>query len=182
MRTWKAGLIAALSVALAVYSAALLYEGFLSGRYSGLVTFPFVDEAAAERAYDRLPTDAPIASRQIAAQRLIQADPANPESWNAIAYTDWLAHGRTLGPVGVQALGRSYAIGFFDRQQAVWRVAFAVENWASLTPDLRQKVMTEARLALHDGTLGPPLRERLQRTQSDAGQVAAAALLAMNAA
>jgi hypothetical protein len=180
MTNWKVRIVAPVAGLLAIYSAGLLYEGFISDRYSGLLTYPFVDKPAAERAYDRLTVGAPIAERAAAAQRLIEADPANPESWNAVAYADWLAHGG-LSAAGLVAFDHSYTVSFFDRPQAVWRVSFAVDNWASLTPDLRKDVMAEAKVILHDPTLGPELRDRLGAVQSPAGRLAAILILAMNA-
>jgi hypothetical protein len=180
MTGWKRWTVGTLSGLLAVYSIGLLYEGFISGRYSGLLTYPFPDRPAAERAYDRLPAGVSIAARALAAQRLVDADPADPQSWNAVAYTDWLAR-RSLSPAGVQALDRSYATSFFDRPQAVWRVAFATENWDTLTPELRQEVMAEAKIALHDADLGPQLRARLRSISGSDAQMAAALILAMNA-
>jgi hypothetical protein len=179
MTDWKRWTVGTFSGLLAVYSIGLLYEGFISDRYSGVLTYPFADRPAAERAYDRLPADASLAERAPAAERLVKADPANPESWNAVAYTDWLSR-RSLSPAGVQALDRSYATSFFDRPQAVWRVTFAVENWASLTPELRQDVMAEAKVALHDENLGPQLRARLGSVSGSDARLAAALILAMN--
>jgi hypothetical protein len=180
LKNWKAWTIGTVSGLLGLYSIDLLYEGFISDHYSGLLTYPFVDRPAAERAYDRLPENAPITERALAARRLVDADPANPESWNAVAYTDWLAHGG-LSPAGVQALDHSYAVSFFDRPQAVWRVTFATENWATLTPEIRQDVIAEAKVALHDPTLGPQLRAQLKSISGPTAQMAAALILAINA-
>ena len=164
---------------MSIYAAGLLYEGFISDRYASLLTYPFVDKPAAERAYDRLPAGAPAAQRAEAAQRLVEADPANPESWNAVAYADWVSH-QGLSAAGVTALSHSYAVGFFDRPSAVWRVSFVVENWDAVTPAIRQSAMAEAKAALHDPRLGPELRARLSGFQDPNSKLAATLLLAMN--
>jgi hypothetical protein len=170
---WKAWAVGIASGALACYSIGLLYEGFISERYSGLLTYPFVDKPAAERAYDRLGSSAAGPERAIAAQRLVTADPASPESWNAVAFDDWLAHGRRLSPAGLTALDHSYAVSFFDRPSAVWRICFALENWAEMTPELRKDVMAEAAVALKDPRLGPELRDRAKSVQGPEGRLAA---------
>jgi hypothetical protein len=177
MTNWKAWLAVSVSASLAVYCIGLLYEGFFSDRYAGSLTWPFVDKVAAEQAYDRLPANAPIAERAIAANRLIIADPASPESWNAVAYTDWLAHG-SLSSAGLTALDHSYAVAFFDRPSAVWRTGFALENWPELTPALRKQVLEEAKVAIKDAHLAPPLRDRLKSIQNPSGRLAAALILA----
>jgi hypothetical protein len=165
---------------LSAYSGGLLYEGFISDRYSGILTYPFVDRPSAQRAFDRLAEDAPPSERAQSALRLVQADPGSPNSWNAVAYADWLNH-HGLTAAGVTALEHSYTISAFDRTNAVWRVGFALENWAALTPGLRRQVMTEAQLVLHDVDLEPDLLDRLRAVRSAEGQMAATLILAMNA-
>jgi hypothetical protein len=173
-KVWSIAVIAAL---LSAYSIALLYEGFISDHYSGFWTYPFVDKPAAERAYDRLPANASGAERTAAAQRLVMGDPANPESWAAVAYADYVTNGR-LTPKGVLALDHSYAVSFFDRRGAVWRINFALENWVALSPDLRKQVLTEAGVALKDSYLRPELKPRLLKIRSPEGRLAALLLLA----
>lgn len=173
---WKASALAAACAVLAIYAFGLLYEGFIADRYAGVFTHPFIDEPAAVRAYQRLPVNAPIAERAISATRLVQADPTNPNSWAAVCYADWLADGGP-SPRVVQALERSYQVSFFDRHAALWRVGFALENWPALSPDLRQRVLVEARTALNDPLLGPKLRERLAGVRNPEGRLAALLIL-----
>jgi hypothetical protein len=176
---WKAWIVASIAALLSVYSLGLVYEGFVGDSYAGVLTFPLIDKAAAQRAYARLPTDAPAAERQAAALRLIQADPTNPQSWTAVAYADWTKNGR-LSSTGVEALDHSYAFSFFDRRNAIWRVGFALENWGDLPPELRQDVITEARVALNDPVLAPELAKRLSAVRDPAGRLAAAMISAPN--
>lgn len=173
----KAWGLMGLSLALAAYAFGLVFEGFIADHYSGLFSFPLVDEPAAWRAYRSLPPNAPIAVREVAARRLIRADPTNADSWCAISYVEFLKAGR-MSPQAVEALDHSYAVSFFDRQGAVWRVGFAFENWAALPLELRKDVLAEAAVALRDPTLGPQLRTRLQSVESPAGRLAAILVVA----
>jgi hypothetical protein len=177
MSSTRAWIVASAAVLCAAYCVGLLYEGFAADRYSNLLTAPFVDKPAAERAYNRLATNAPAAVRADAARRLVEADPANPESWTALAYVDWLQHG-ALTPAGLAALDRSYQITFFEPEGAVWRIGFALDNWKALTPALRQQVLAEARESLRDPLVAPQLKARLTRVRGAEGQLAATLILA----
>jgi hypothetical protein len=177
---WKAWGLIAVSLVLAAYAFGLLYEGFAAQRYFGVFTFPFIDKPAAERAFQRLPPNASLARQEVAARRLIEADPTNPESWDAVSYVEFLkAGGMSAG--AIDALDHSYAVSFFDRQAAVWRIGYALENWAALPPALRADVLTEADVALKDPVLGPKLRARLAEVRSPPGRLAAVLILAREA-
>jgi hypothetical protein len=169
----------AASLVLAVWSFGLLYEGYIQDGYSGFFTYPFIDEPAAWRAYRRLPEQATLAEREMVTRRLVEADPADPDSWLAVAYLEYLKAGRTLSPAAALALDHSYAVSFFDRTGGVWRMGFCLENWGALPPKLRQAALTEARVALNDPTMGPKLRERLQQVRDPAGRLAGLMLMTM---
>ena len=176
---WKAWSLVALSLVLAVYAFGLLYEGFVAQRYSGVFSFPFIDKAAAERAYQRLPANAPLADQEVAARRLIEADPTNSQSWDAVSYVEFLkAGGMSAG--AIEALDHSYAVSFFDRQAAVWRIGYALENWAALPPALRADVLAEADVALEDPVLAPKVKARLAQVRSPPGRLAALLVLAQH--
>jgi hypothetical protein len=175
----KASIFASIAALLSAYSLGLAYEGFVANRYASVLTFPLIDKAAAQRAYARLPPNASAAARQAGALRLVQADPTNPQSWTAVAYADWIKS-RRLSSTGVEALDHSYMFSFFDRRGAVWRVGFALENWGALTPQLRQEVIAEARVARNDPVLGPELAKRLGAVRDPAGRLAAAMLSGSN--
>ena len=171
-----AWVVAAAASALSLYSIGLIYEGYFASGYSGFLTAPLIDRPAAERAFTKLPATATAAQRSVATERLLRADPANPESWGAAAYSDYAEHGR-LTPVGVEALDRSYLMGFFDRQIAVWRVTFALDHWDQLGSRTRRDATLEAKFALKDPTLGPQLRQRLRTVTNPAGRLAALFML-----
>ena len=168
-KIWAIGVSSAF---LAAYGAGLLYEGYVARDYSSALTFPFVDRAAAERAYDTLPATAPLSVREAAASRLLRADPANASSWALVSYMDWLRHGHHLTPVGLEALDRSYTMSPLDHQIAPWRINFALENWDSLSPDQRQVVTAELNwMFQHDLTAATDLKARLKTIKNPYGQV-----------
>jgi hypothetical protein len=173
----KAWFLAAVCLFMAFWSFGLLYEGFIQDHYSGIFTYPFVDEPAAWRAWRRLPDTAPIAEREIAARRLIQADPADSDSWLAVSYVEYLKAGGVMSPQALVDLDHSYAVGFFDRNGGVWRMGFALDNWQALTPKLREAVLTEAKVALKDPVMGPKLRARMQQVRNPAGRLAVLMML-----
>ena len=171
VKTWAIGVSSAL---LAAYGAGLFYEGYVADHYSGALTFPFVDRAAAERAYGALPQTAPLASREAAAARLLKADPASARSWALASYMDWLEHGRHLTPAGVAALDRSYTMSPFDHYAGPWRINFALENWDVLRRDQRGMVMAETNwLFQHDTGDAADLKARLKTIHNPVGQAIA---------
>lgn len=169
---WKAWGVAAASSLLAIYAFGLVYEGFVEDHYSGALTYPFVDEAAAWRAYRALPATAPLALRERRVRRLVEADPADAGTWTAVSYLEFLKGGR-MTPAAVTALDHGYALSFFDRRDAVWRIGFALENWSALPVELRKDVLTEAAVALKDPALADKLKARLKAVSSPEGRLAA---------
>jgi hypothetical protein len=174
---WTARCLAAACAALAAYTFGLVYEGFAADHYSSALITPFVDRPAARRAYQRLSFDAPAATREAAARRLVEADPANPNGWNAVSYARFLAAGK-MSPAAIEALDHGYAVSAFDRRSAVWRIGFALDNWAALTPALRRNVLAEAGPASADPALAPELQARLRSVRSPEGRLAAALVMA----
>ena len=160
------------SVVLAAYGAGLLYEGYIARDYSGALTFPFIDRAAAERAYDGLAPTAPLATREAAAARLLKADPANAASWALVSYMDWLGHGRHLTPVGLEALDRSYTVSPLDHGVGPWRINFALETWDQLSPEQRGLTAEEISwLFQHDMAAAADLKTRLPTIRNPYGRV-----------
>jgi len=170
-KIWVIGVSSAL---LAAYGAGLLYEGYIAKDYSGVLTFPFIDRAAAERAYDGLPSTAPLAAREAAAARLLKADPASAASWALVSYMDWLRHGHHLTSVGLGALDRSYTMSPLDHAVGPWRINFALENWEQLSPDQRQLVTAEINwIFQHDMIAAADLKTRLPTVRNPYGRVVA---------
>ena len=170
----KVWVIGVSSLVFALYGAGLLYEGYIAPGYSGALTFPFVDRAAAERAYDSLPRTASLATREAAASRLLKANPTDARSWALASYMDWAEHDQRLTAAGIGALDRSYTMSPFDHDAGPWRVNFALENWDRLSPDQRQTVMSEASwLFMHDSLAGAELKARLKTVRNPLGRVVA---------
>ena len=168
VKVWAIGVSSAV---LAAYGAGLFYEGHIAQSYAGAMTFPFVDRPAAERAYDTLPATATLAVRQAAASRLLKADPASAHSWALVSYMDWLGHNYHLTPAGVSALDRSYTMSPYDHDIAPWRASFALENWDSLTPALRQLEAAEINWMFeHDLSVGLDLKARLKTVRNPVGR------------
>lgn len=165
------------SALLFAYSIGLLYEGWICHGCASTLTFPFGDDAAAERAYADLPATASAAARSAAAWRIARSEPANPEGWSAVADADARAHNR-LTAAGLQALDHAYAVSFFDRPTAVWRIGFAYDHWSQLTPELRKDARAEALAALTDPGLTDEAKARLKAVSDPAGRLQAAILVA----
>lgn len=171
VKVWVVGVSSAL---LAIYGAGLFYEGYLAKGYSGVLTFPFADRSAAERAYNALPDNAPLATRGAAVDRLLKVDPANPRNWALASYVDWLAHGRQLSPAGAAAFDRSYTMSAVDPDAGPWRINFALENWDRLNASQRGEVVSEANwIFLHDYQTGLELKTRLKTIRNPAGRAMA---------
>ena len=168
VKVWAIGVF---SSVLAVYGAGAFYEGYLAKGYAGAMTFPFVDRAAAERANDTLPAQAPLAAREAAAARLLKANPASAQSWALVSYMDWLGHDHHLTAAGLSALDRSYTMSPYDHDIAPWRASFTLENWDTLTPALRQLEVSELNWMFeHDLTVGLELKARLKTVKNPVGR------------
>ena len=177
---WKIRALIALCLVLAVYAFGLVYEGFIATDYHGVFTWPFVDEAAAWRAYARMPSNVSIKERETIVRRLELADPADPQTWNAVSATEFLKAGNKLSPKAIEALDHSYAVSFFDRVGGAWRIGFALDNWKDIPEALRGDVLTEMKVMLKDPYRGGPLRERLKAVQSPEGRLVVALTLGEN--
>jgi hypothetical protein len=171
VKIWAIGASSAL---LALYGAGLFYEGYAAKAYSGALTYPFIDQPAAERAYNSLADNAPLGARDQAVSRLLTADPANARSWTLVSYVDWLHHGQRLSPAGVAAFDRSYTMSPFDADAAPWRIDFALENWDALTASQRSAVISEANwMFQHDMETAADLKTRLKTIRNPSGRVMA---------
>jgi len=171
VKIWAIGVSSAL---LAAYGAALFYEGYMDKAYSSAMTFPFIDRPAAERAYDSLPPNTPLARRGAAAARLLKADPSSARSWAMASYVDWLRHGGRLTPQGMSDFDRSYTMSPLDHDAGPWRINFALENWDRLSPEQRKTVIDEANwLFVRDPTAAADLKARLRTIRNPLGRTMA---------
>ena len=108
--------------------------------------------AAADLAYGGRARLAQVEARS---RRATMLNPYDIGAWLRIAYVDAAAHG-ALTPAGVAALARSYDLVAYDTDQASWRIAFALEHWGELPPELQAEVKAET------FTLGVGWRHRLR--------------------
>ena len=127
------------------------------------------ENAAASRARAAAPAD--FAAARAATQRALAEAPYDPSAWLRLAYIDVTEDGR-LDEAGLAALRRSYELLPFDQYVAIWRVRFALENWQSLTPDLRARAKAEA-LAFAPTSRYGEMRTTLQQVANPVGRLPA---------
>lgn len=102
--------------------------------------------------------------------------PATASAWARLAYIDHVRGGR-LSNEGLDYLDRTYEVAPLGPDITPWRVRFAYENWALLTPSLRRKAMEELRTyARYRGQLAHDL---VVEIQSPPGRLAAAMMVSM---
>lgn len=87
--------------------------------------------------------------------------PANATAWLRLAYLDSRDAGG-LGPDGNQALARSWAVAPFGPDDTAWRLTFAFNHWAALSPSNRRAALDELRV-----TQGRAGTQRLPETVRD---------------
>lgn len=107
------------------------------------------------------------------ANRALRLSPYDNSARLRLAYIDALRHG-SLRAEGVTHIKQSYDLMPYDHTVAAWRIRFCLENWASLTPQVRASVHDEAmafaRVYSHDVNV----RDILRSIRSPNGRLAAA--------
>lgn len=76
----------------------------------------------------------------------LRQDPANPTAWLRLAYIESRGPGG-LGPEGIEALSRSYAVAPYGPDDTAWRLRFAFNHWSALDRPTRLLVLDELRVA-----------------------------------
>jgi hypothetical protein len=97
----------------------------------------------------------------------LAARPAVASGWMRLAYADPLEHGR-LTDVGAHAMEMRYLLLPYAYHQAPWRIAFALDNWSSLTPDGRSQAQREIGITRRDPNLWPASRTAVAGAVRDA--------------
>lgn len=105
-----------------------------------------------------------------AAARASALAPYDSSARLRLAYIDALDG--ELGPEGMKALELSYELLPFDHYVAAWRVRFALDHWAGLTPELRARVESEA-FAFARTSRRPEMISALSSVRSPVGIVPA---------
>ncbi len=106
----------------------------------------------------------------------LSQSPVDDVAWLDLASSDRLRHGALTGR-GLLALRRSYDVAPFAPALSHWRIRFALESWADLTPELRGDVIQEART--YGGHNRYLLTQSLQGIRDPAGQLAANLILSL---
>jgi hypothetical protein len=165
---------------IAAYGAGLLYEMVASPAGCCAATWPSPDPVQAERLLLRTdPMGKNAATQALAAHAVLAARPAEPSAWMRLAYADRLQHGR-LTDAGRRALDTSYLIAPYAGNQAPWRLAFALDNWAGLLPATRLAAVQEINLTAQDGTIRLATGKLVGASVHDPGGRLAAAMLGLD--
>ncbi len=127
---------------------------------------------AASDQLDRPVTAAEAARIEVELTRGLKQAPTDPVLW--ILATQLKAD----RPEGLAAFARSYSASAIDPPLMKWRTAFAAANWDRLTPDVREKVMTEIEAVRGLWGAEPWLRSLAARYQGTAFGAALALTLA----
>lgn len=108
----------------------------------------------------------------------LSRSPANATSWLRLAYIDSeLNDGLTAD--GLEALRRSYAVAPYGPDNTQWRLAFALNHWEQITPELRRRAMEEYKVT--QSTAHWRLDGLEDRVSDPAGRVAVALMRASKA-
>jgi hypothetical protein len=100
------------------------------------------DARAAGRMDTARPGPADLNSAEAESWAALSHAPVDDVAWLDLASIDRLRHGR-LTARGLLWLQRSYDVAPFGPDTSRWRVRFALDNWDSLTPELREEVAGE---------------------------------------
>lgn len=142
------GLVAFVMAAVTFVGAGFLAIGLAApdSVFGALSPLSLAHDRRADHILDRRPhTPANLALARAETWAALNQSPADDAAWLRLAYIDWLAHGR-LTAEGLKWLERSYDVAPFGPETSFWRVRFAWETWADLTPELRKQVADEVRV------------------------------------
>jgi hypothetical protein len=163
-RPWIIALAAvAVGAAASVYAAEMALA--TSARPLGWLPIPLVYDVKAARLFRVDPRQA-----QALELKAVALKPVDSQAWVGLAATDVQLHGR-LGEDGRQWLARSYDAAPYDAQLMPDRLALAYDAWPGLTPDLRQAVLSEFRVAWSRPELRNHLMSAVNRAHTPAGKL-----------
>lgn len=103
---------------------------------------------------------------------MLAARPAEVSGWLRLAYADRMQHGR-LTEAGIRAFEMSYTVNPFAYRQSPWRLAFALNNWSSLSPQARQEALKEIDLVKQDWWIWQDTKAAVASTTDPSGRMAA---------
>ncbi|CAN5416648.1 hypothetical protein BH10PSE2_BH10PSE2_10000 [soil metagenome] len=140
-----AGFAAVTGLAAATAAASLIWPGSALAQASGL-SWVYESRAAALSSAPE-PSLSERAAAQLETRASLRSDPANATAWLRLAYLDSLNEGG-LGPVGADALQRSYTVAPYGPDNTRWRLIFAFDHWQAIGAATRAKALEELNVAL----------------------------------
>jgi|WetSurMetagenome_2_1015567.scaffolds.fasta_scaffold167573_2 hypothetical protein len=144
MRSSSARIVTAFAagaVVLATLALSALNQGPVTIGGAKIMDLATGDDLVADRTLSQPDPHRDEVARRLSEQALARY-PYDTSALLRLAYIDRAGSDR-LGPDGVAALKRSYALVPFDHYVAFWRIRFALENWAELPLDLKEAVRQE---------------------------------------
>lgn len=140
---WKGWALIALPVlALAASTASLAALVWRSGPLMSLEAIGFA-ESHDKRAFALLAGGAPAARAEAEDREALALSPYQNTARLRLAYAYALS-GPPADRLAIEQLAVSYDLMPYDYTVAAWRIAFALENWGRIPPDLRRAVYAEA--------------------------------------
>lgn len=142
-------------------------------RSATILTFDTSEDGQARKAVERGMTSGNYTDAKHLAKSALSIAAYNTNARLRLAYIDLREHGR-LTPAGEHELAQSYDLAPYDPFSASWRVKFALDHWADLTPGTRNAAHAEAIAFLNSGSQVANMRNTLGSIHTDEGQLLAA--------
>lgn len=172
---WKMTAVGALAgttllTAVAALLALTVQRGPLM--WSDSLGFSETHDKRAFRMVDAAATPAGLDAAAREAERAIRLAPYNNAARLRLAYLDTLKRHRLEGP-GLKDYADSYNLIPYDHTVASWRIAFGLEHWDQLTPELRMSVHEEARAFARSHSQDVDVVQIIQSIHNPEGKLAA---------
>lgn len=172
---WKPSALIALA-GLAVVASLVSLPALVS-RSGPLMALPWLgySQAHDQKAFALLSTGDPV-NRLEAETEIRHALALSPYDNTArlrLAYAYALS-GPPLDREAIRQLALSYDLVQYDYTAATWRIAFGLNNWSRLTPDLRREIHDEAMAFGRVHSRDVDVRRVLKSIQDPQGRLAAA--------
>ncbi len=113
-----------------------------------------------------------LATAEALSAAALAQSPYDTSAWLRLALIDAQADGK-VDAEGLKALATSYQLLPYDQYTVVWRIAFCLEHWPELTPEIRAAAKAEAMAFAKTSQYGA-LQSALSRVERAEGRVIAA--------
>jgi hypothetical protein len=130
-------------------------------------------DAISFRMLEGASTPATQAAATAQIERALALSPYDNQARLRLVYIDARRHPH-ISPAGVARFEESYSLMPYDYSVAAWRIRFGLEHWASLTPQLRSEIFTEAMAFGRAHSQDVEVRRILQSIHDPQGRLAAA--------